>query len=364
MKNYFFSLIFIFSVGCLLQSPNGVFEQNSSSSGVFESSGGRLDSSDVCENNSHCRELCGSMLEKLWDQKDCYRLTEKQAQDLRDTYNQLALGQAKKLEDIEPEEMKTFLDFGEEAVLFSTAISGFEVGRAHGCVENPAKNKFCEGDGYYEQLGYAPEGARNTLEWIKESQWLKDDLKSADSNHLILKNLIYCALRDKENESCFKTTKGYESLIYNDGDFTGRIKKLSSDNAQQTLNWLTKTKIEDKPRLFYILDYDSSEDSKLFTLIHEQMIQNDLCKPENHPIQQQGSSRDGESACLFGVYCKASDYSDDYEEEMAKAGSLIDLTNFISRDLEQTTDPQEWPIGACTKLRTHWNNGNLDLGLN
>ncbi len=154
-------------------------------SGVFNTrSGRRLDSPDSCFKEEECQELCDSMLEKLSDQKECYTYTQKEVQAFRDTYNLLALGVRKKLDQITPAELEDFLEFGE--VLWLNAITGFERGLKDGC----SQGRKCRDEDYYLQRGYDRSGAANALSWIALNNWVAEKIATYDKDEAIMQKLI------------------------------------------------------------------------------------------------------------------------------------------------------------------------------
>ena len=208
MKIYKVSFVFCFiSVLCLFScglanynsaNPKTVSFQDSrneedESTGVFNSPAGRLESEDICSDNDDCVKLCDSMLKRFSDQKKCYDQKEKEVQVFRDVYNQLAIGNPRKLERVDTEQMEEFLIFGPE--LWKDAITGFEKGRKENCTtnldpEDPRDREDCKFDTYYKQDGYWSSGAAAALEWIGRNDWLSELIEKNDEDHVIMKALL------------------------------------------------------------------------------------------------------------------------------------------------------------------------------
>jgi hypothetical protein len=168
-------------------------DETDESTGVFTSSAGRLESGDTCIDNDDCVELCDSMLQKFSDQKKCYDETEKEVQALRDVYNNLAIGNPRKLQRLDKSEMDPFLVFGPR--LWADAITGFERGRKENCkvVDNPddaRDREDCKFDDYYKQQGYWSSGAAAALEWIARNDWLSELIIENDEDSVIMKALL------------------------------------------------------------------------------------------------------------------------------------------------------------------------------
>ena len=191
-----FITFFLFSCGFL-----GGLSTNSSSSslnfldsrakdestGVYNNPAGRLESGSRCSENKDCVKMCDTMLRRLAHQEKCYKKKENEVQELRDTYNLLALGRPEKLVEIEPEEMENFLDFGPE--LFQDAIYGFERQRKKGCEvetnpEDPRDREDCKLENYYRQDGYFSPGASHALAWIARNNWLAELILEYDKDDL------------------------------------------------------------------------------------------------------------------------------------------------------------------------------------
>lgn len=344
----------------------------SSTEGEYHNPNGRLQSGNTCSASDDCIKLCASMLQNLSDQQDCYELTESEVQKLRDTYNLLALGDERKLEEIVIEEMDNFLKFG--PVLWLDAISGFETGRkdtddcANIAVEDLSSS--CKTDDYYQQEGYDVEGARNTLEWMSKSPWLTEYLKRHDTELLILKNLFYCALKADEDDFCFENS---EEELQNTSRLYEPVFKLETETQKQTfedaiiyllallnntnavsdsidltdvLNGLVSedNEIEDKPAIFYILDHDISTEAEFLNFIHEEVVVNRLCGTDPPP----DSLSTFEPECILEVYCRAGT-DDDANEDRAKIAELIN-----ERSVELyiqlsgiTIDTHKWTAEAC-----------------
>ena len=161
--------------------------------GTFNSPNGRLTSRSTCLDNDDCVELCDSMLKHLYSQTYCYDYTEKEVQALRDTYNLLALGVSRKLSQIEPDDMETFLKFGTD--LYRDAIYGFTRGWKDPCKykpkdPDPTEREDCRLENYYQQEGYRSQSAANALKWIAENNWLAKLLKDNDKDHVIMLALL------------------------------------------------------------------------------------------------------------------------------------------------------------------------------
>ena len=161
--------------------------------GTFNSPNGRLTSRSTCLDNDDCVELCDSMLKHLYSQTYCYDYTEKEVQALRDTYNLLALGVSRKLSQIEPDDMETFLKFGTD--LYRDAIYGFTRGWKDPCTykpypDDPTEREDCRLENYYQQEGYRSQSAANALKWIAENNWLAKLLKDNDKDHVIMLALL------------------------------------------------------------------------------------------------------------------------------------------------------------------------------
>ena len=196
---FFISVGFLFSCGFVSDdsAPQGSFldsEDTENSDGVFNSPEGRLDSADKCFRNDACVELCDSMLENFRDQKECYDHIETEVQAFRDTYNLLALGNSRKLEQVTPEVMEEFLDFG--PALWRDAIYGFERGVKENCtrqmmvIHDPREREDCKLENYYKQPGYNGEGASTGLSWIARNKWLADLIDEYDEDEEVMNVLL------------------------------------------------------------------------------------------------------------------------------------------------------------------------------
>ena len=220
---FFISVGFLFSCGFVSDdsAPQGSFldsENTENSDGVFNSPEGRLDSADKCFRNDACVELCDSMLENFRDQKECYDHTETEVQAFRDTYNLLALGNSRKLEQVTPEEMEDFLAFG--PALWRDAIYGFERGVKENCTVNldppdPRDREDCKLENYYKQPGYNGEGASTGLSWIARNKWLADLIDEYDEDEEVMNALLDIlstgvkdSNRDKEDSTICQVGSG------------------------------------------------------------------------------------------------------------------------------------------------------------
>ena len=209
MKIYIISFVFCFIFAlCLFScgfanytSQGGVGfldsrnaeDEDDESTGVFNSPSGRLESSNTCSDNEECVELCDSMLQRLSDQDKCYDETEEEVQALRDVYNLLAIGNPRKLERVDKDEMEPFLIFGPE--IWKDAITGFEKGRKENCVENlnpedSRDREDCKFDNYYKQEGYWSSGAVAALKWIARNNWLAELILENDDDNIIMTSLL------------------------------------------------------------------------------------------------------------------------------------------------------------------------------
>ena len=218
------SITILFSCVDREAAIRSIFEEDDQKvTGVFESRAGRLDSSAVCSRSEACMELCDSMLQNLVDKERCYsRYTEKQVQGFRDVYNLLAVGDDTKLEDIDPEEMKKFMEFGPQ--FWRDAIRGFKTGirNTEACdqeIGQDQESRDCERDTYYIQPGYKKEGAANALSWIAVNHWLGELLSEKD-NHRGEEHSIMTALLDVMLSSDSSR-----------GDITCTITKLCPDGS-------------------------------------------------------------------------------------------------------------------------------------
>ena len=165
--------------------------------GIFESRDGRLSSSSPCFVNESCKELCESMLRNLEDKEECYEYQEDEVQGFRDTYNLLAVGDSRKLEQITTSEMEKFLIFGPQ--FWQDAIKGFKTGirNTEACDQEIAQDldsRECRRDTYYIQKGYDKQGAANALSWIASNNWLAELVRDYDkergNEHSIMKALL------------------------------------------------------------------------------------------------------------------------------------------------------------------------------
>ena len=168
-------------------------DEKDESTGVFNSPSGRLESGDTCIDNDDCVELCDSMLQRFSDQKKCYDKTETEVQALRDVYNNLAIGNPRKLERLDKSEMEPFLVFG--PTLWKDAITGFERERKENCEVNDGSEdardrEGCKFDNYYMQEGYWSSGAVAALEWIARNDWLSELIIENDEDSVIMKALL------------------------------------------------------------------------------------------------------------------------------------------------------------------------------
>ncbi len=202
IKNVFSgaTILFLFSCGLVeygFNSQPGVSFQDSrstdESTGVFNSQAGRLESEDICSGNTDCIELCDSMLRRLSDQEECYGYKESEVQVFRDVYNLLAVGNPRKLVQIDTDEMEDFLAFGPE--LWQDAIYGFERQRKENCVVNsgdsdPRDRDDCRLSNYYKQEGYWSDGAVAALAWIARNDWLAELITENDEDQLIMRSLL------------------------------------------------------------------------------------------------------------------------------------------------------------------------------
>lgn len=198
----FISALCLFSCGLANYSSQGevsfqdsriAADEDAESAGVFNSPAGRLESGDPCIGSDDCIELCDSMSNRLSIQERCYNEKEKAAQTLRDVYNNLAIGNPRKLERLGEEEMESFLVFGPE--LWRDAIIGFERGRKEDCEVNEGNEdardrEDCKFENYYKQQGYWSSGAAATLEWIAKNDWLAELMLEHDEDHLIMTTLL------------------------------------------------------------------------------------------------------------------------------------------------------------------------------
>ena len=357
--------------GCDLSS---VF--SSTTDGEYHNPSGRLESGNTCYDSADCIKLCDSMLQNLSDQKDCYELAESEAQRLRDTYNLLALGSERRLEQIEIEEIDNFLKFG--PVLWLDAISGFEAGRKDrdDCVNVAVEDlsSSCKTDNYYRQKGYDVEGARDTLKWMSKSPWLTEYLEKHDTDLLILKNLFYCALKVDEDDFCFENSEVqsrlYEPVFKLDTEtqkqaFITAVLRLwvpsydpdaeiSNQDLQDLLNGLTENEIDDRKTIFFILNHDISTNSEFLNFIHEEVIVNRLCGTTTYGTSPPLSSYTIEPECILGVYCSAGTEDDD-NEDRAKIAEIINersVEYYIQSPfgLNITIDVHKWPAAACDDL--------------
>ena len=204
-KMFFFFSIFstasLFSCGLAnynfgSNQPGVAFQDsrsNDNSTGVFNSRAGRLESTDTCVENEDCVELCDSMLKRFSDQKKCYDQKEKEVQTLRDVYNLLAIGNPRKLIEIDSDDMEEFLVFGPE--LWRDAIYGFERQRKEDCDENDGSGdardrEDCRLSNYYKQEGYYSDGAAATLKWVAQNDWLAKLMVEHDNEHVIMQSLL------------------------------------------------------------------------------------------------------------------------------------------------------------------------------
>ena len=179
--------------GISFQDSRNADDENNESAGVFNSPAGRLESGDPCIKSDDCIELCDSMSNRLSIQEKCYNEKEKDAQALRDVYNNLAIGNPRKLERLGEEEMESFLVFGPE--LWRDAIIGFERGRKEDCTVNlnppdSRDREDCKFENYYKQQGYWSSGAAATLEWIAKNDWLAELILEHDEDYLIMTTLL------------------------------------------------------------------------------------------------------------------------------------------------------------------------------
>ena len=350
---------------------------SSTTDGEYHNPSGRLQASTACYDSNDCIKLCDSMLKNLSDQKDCYALSQSEAQRLRDTYNLLALGSERKLEEVEIEEIDNFLKFG--SILWLDAISGFEAGRKdkEDCVDIPVEDleKSCKTDNYYRQKGYDVEGARSTLKWMSESPWLTEYLERHDEDLLILKNLFYCALKADEDDFCFENSevtagKLYEPIFKLETETQKQtfedavvhvLALLSNQNAMSDsidltdlLNGLTENEIEDRKTVFFILNHDISTNSEFLNFIHEEIIVNRLCSIDKHGQQLLDTlilSWFFEEECILKIYCRAGT-NEDANDNRAKIPELIndnDVEYYIKSPLGLgiTIDTHKWPVNAC-----------------
>jgi len=190
--------ILFFSCGWLPSRDAGFTTRFESSevaetAGIFNSPAGRLTSRNPCLDNDDCVELCDSMLKKFADQNKCYNYSEDEVQNFRDVYNLLTIGSSRRLEEIRPDPLAEFLDFGPE--LWEDAIIGFERGLKENCtvVENPLDprdREDCKFDEYYKQEGYWTEGSATTLDWIARNDWVAKLITKYDKEHVIMSALI------------------------------------------------------------------------------------------------------------------------------------------------------------------------------
>ena len=200
----------LFSCGLLDDLGSGTARLNlqdsrseDESAGVFNNPSGRLESENICFDNSDCVNLCDSMLNRFSEQEKCYNQKEKEVQDLRDVYNDLAIGNPRKLIKVDPEKMEEFLIFGPE--LWKTAINGFERGKKEDCAENKKPEDIrnyenCKFEYYYQQVGYWSTGASATLEWIARNNWLSKLMLEHDDDHIIIQTLLKVLVTGGEGE--------------------------------------------------------------------------------------------------------------------------------------------------------------------
>ncbi|MDE0119858.1 MAG: hypothetical protein OXM55_07630 [Bdellovibrionales bacterium] len=212
------------------------------SAGVFNNPSGPLESENVCFDNSDCVQLCDSMLNRFSEQEKCYDHKEKEVQSFRDTYNALAIGNPRKLIQVDPEKIEKFLIFGPE--LWKTAINGFERGRIEDCEasdpENPPEDirnyENCKFEYYYQQVGYWSSGASATLEWIAKNDWLSKLILEHDDDHIIIQTLLEVLSNGGKGEAEDREEKrdagesGYDGDSICDLDSAGGDGKLDLDS--------------------------------------------------------------------------------------------------------------------------------------
>ena len=350
---------------------------SSTTDGEYHNPSGRLQASTACYDSNDCIKLCDSMLKNLSDQKDCYALSQSEAQRLRDTYNILALGSERKLEEIEIEEMDNFLKFG--PVLWLDAISGFEAGRKdkEDCENVPVERleKSCKTDNYYQQKGYDVEGARSTLKWMSESPWLTEYLKRHDEDLLILKNLFYCALKADKDDFCFENSTEEEAqvrlyepvfkletetqkqaftdaIVYSLTLLNNPPAMSNSVNLTDILNGLTENEIDGRKTVFFILNHDISTNAEFFNFIHEEVVVNRLCgidEDDNPLFHTSNFYWTYEEECILKVYCRAGT-DEDANDNRAKIAELLNnsrVEEYIEDTLGITEDVHKWPAAAC-----------------
>ena len=369
MKKIIILILPALSVAFIITACNLSSVLSSNTDGEYHNPNGRLESRNTCYDNANCIKLCDSMLQHLSDQTECYKLSESEAQRLRDTYNLLALGDERKLEEVEIKELDNFLKFG--PVLWLDAISGFETGRkdTDDCINVAVEDvdRSCKTDNYYNQEGYDVEGARITLEWMSQSPWLTEYLERHDKDLLILKNLFYCALKKDEDDPCFENS---QTEVDRDGRLyepvflleTTAQEKAFEDSIVHLLALLHNSRavkdsiiltdvlnglvsknnaIKNKSAIFYILDHDISSDTEFLKFIHEKVVVNRFCGTNPPRLTQYKYSTEPE--CILGVYCRAGTEDDD-NEDRAKIAEIIDDSH-VENYIETSTniDVHKWP---------------------
>ncbi len=308
MKYIVFCTFFLFSCGFL-----GGLSTNSSSSslnfldsrakdestGVYNNPAGRLESGSRCSENKDCVKMCDTMLRRLAHQEKCYKKKENEVQELRDTYNLLALGRPEKLVEIEPEEMENFLDFGPE--LFQDAIYGFERQRKKGCEvetnpEDPRDREDCKLENYYRQDGYFSPGASHALAWIARNNWLAKLILEYDKDDLSIMLSLLDVLAHGGGQNL-----GDENKRERETKYTGGTENPGIGDRQKTCNFdgLNEPDMDAPGTIGYGTCNDTSEDGKnggrFNCTLDTSPTTEDTSIPTNNKLDILTENRDGSS---------------------------------------------------------------------
>ena len=268
----------------------------------------------------------------------------------------------------------------------------------------------------------------------------KELRRPTDSNLDDIEKQTICALLDisidpwldeVEKNSFSKSKAEYtlkwivdESLhdLFSDGDeelklIEELLFKMGSSGGNtdaKIVKALVDTELDDDEEdrtLFYIHNNDESESSDFFKFIHNDLIE-DICDTsKNHPepmkitaggggdctstapcYGRSGESIDeddgrisaedakdefGQAACIFAIYCEATNYTDDFESDMRSVANTLgtgnDVTEFIETPVNDgglcddedecdgdgqfdvdEDDAEDWSYDACKQLKRYW----------
>lgn len=297
------------------------------STGVFNSPAGRLESEDVCSDNDDCVELCDSMLNRLSYQKKCYDKKEAEVQAFRDVYNLLAIGNPRKLERVDTEQMEEFLVFGPE--LWKDAITGFERGRKEDCVENldppdPRDREDCQFDNYYKQEGYWSSSAAAALEWIAGSNWLSEFIQQNDEDHIIMKTLLNILAHGGEEEL---REEGGNSPVVNpeDGPFKNSFCLIESALTQAPPD--ISLKLEDQYRAFGSNCLENISSTYFSVAVRKE---NDHSVRLGHQVLK--DLCESGLSCIKRFYCRISDNNldvDGYSARNTTSGAVLNYVKYL-----------------------------------